>query len=126
LPLFEGLSVSQICERGTGLSGWSFAADNLRDLFFLCMRHSIVCATRLQCLLLAESGTSGLRSLRRQSGRLSEKSIPVTVGNTTREYATFFACSCHEADHICLGSFSLGSRLSKNLKFACKPSRGQS
>ena len=41
LPLFEGLSFSQICERGTGLYGWSFAADNLRDLFFLCMRHSI-------------------------------------------------------------------------------------
>ena len=34
LPLFEGLSVSQICERGTGLSGWSFAVANLRDLFF--------------------------------------------------------------------------------------------
>ncbi len=41
LPLFEGLSLSQICERGTGLSGLSVAADNLRDLFSLCMRHSI-------------------------------------------------------------------------------------
>jgi hypothetical protein len=42
LPLFEGLSVSQICERGTGLSGLSglsFAATNPAVLLLLRTRY---------------------------------------------------------------------------------------
>jgi hypothetical protein len=62
-------------------------ALNGRCWFESLTRNSLRTGSRRR--LLAESGTSGLRSLRRQSGRLSERSIPVTVGNTTREYATF-------------------------------------
>lgn len=39
LPLFEGLSFSQICERGTGLSGLSFAATNPAVLLLLRTRY---------------------------------------------------------------------------------------
>ncbi len=39
LPLFEGLSVSQICERGTGSFGWAFAVTNPAVLLLLRTRY---------------------------------------------------------------------------------------
>ncbi len=50
----EGLSGSQVCERGAGLSGWSFAADDRVHLLLLRTSYLSV------MFLLAGRGWSGL------------------------------------------------------------------